>query len=110
MGSNGYNSYKLGRLIEGRQSRNLNTSIMNAPLYDCTSTWTCLGSKLFRPTSIDPRLCAAACDDQTAYNKAHPARGAGNKALPPAACNAFGSYVLTKTNVTNGKIAEFQVG
>ena len=26
------------------------------------------------------------------------------------ACNAFGSYVLTKTDVTNGKIAEFQVG
>ena len=37
-GSNGYNSYKLGEPIEGWQSRNLNTSIMNAPLYDCTST------------------------------------------------------------------------
>jgi len=109
-GSNGYNSFKLGGPIEGWQTRNLNTSIMNAPLYDCTNTWTYLGYKLFQPTSIDPRLCAAACDEQTAYNRAHPARGTGDKALPPVACNAFVSYILTKTNVTKGRSAEFQVG
>jgi hypothetical protein len=109
-GSNGYSSYKLGGPIDGWQSRNLNTSIMDAPLYDCTGTWSYLGYKLFQPVSIDPRLCAAACDEQTAYNKAHPARGPNNSVLPPVACNAFGSYILTKTNVTRGRSASFEVG
>ncbi|GAB7327857.1 hypothetical protein MBLNU13_g11647t1 [Cladosporium sp. NU13] len=109
-GSNGYNSYKLGGPIEGWKHRNLNASVMNTPLYDCTKTWTYLGYKLFQPASIDPRLCAAACDEHTAYDKAHPARGADDRVLAPVACNAFGSYILTKTNSTNGRTAEFQVG
>lgn len=83
---------------------------MNAPLYDCTNTWIYLGYKLFQPTSVDPRLCAAACDEQTAYNKAHPARGSDGRTLAPVACNAFGSYILTKTNVTRRRTASFEVG
>jgi hypothetical protein len=109
-GSNGYNSYKLGGPVEGWMSKSLDTSVMNAPLHDCTGTWTYLGYKLFQSPSIDPRLCAAACDEQTAYNKAHPAHASDNSALSPVACNAFGSYILTKTNVTKGRSASFEVG
>lgn len=69
---------------------------MNTPLYDCTSTWTYLGYKLLKAGSVDPRLCAAACDAQTEYNKAHPA----SETSTPVACNAFGSYILTKSNST----------
>lgn len=111
-GSNGYISWRFAGPIEGWQSQTLASSIMNAPLYDCANTLTYLGYKLFqnRPTSIDPRLCAAACDEQTAYNKAHPGRGKDSSVLLPVACNAFGSYILTKTNVTKGKTASFEVG
>jgi len=118
-GSNGYISWRFAGPIEGWKSpQTLNTSIMNAPLRDCTGTWTYLGYKLFQnqvnqPASnlIDPRLCATACDEQSAYNKAHPARGGPNNSiLPPVACNAFGSYILIKTNVTKGRSVSFEVG
>jgi hypothetical protein len=99
-GSNVYNSFKLGGPLNGYNMLSLNNSVMQAPLYDCTHTWTYLGYKLLQTGSVDPRLCAAACDAQTAYNKAHPAHGKGNTTAAPVTCNAFGSYILTKTNTT----------
>jgi len=99
-GSNGYVSYKLGAPLDGYKMQSLNNSVMNAPLYDCTHTWTYLGYKLFQTGSMDPRLCAVACDAQTAYNKAHPAHGPGNTTITPVTCNAFGSYILTQTVTT----------
>lgn len=87
--------------VEGYNSQTLNTSAMNAPLYDCTNTWTYLGyQNLPAGSAFDPRRCAAACDEQTAYNKAHPPPSKGNKAVAPVTCNAFGTYILTKTNKT----------
>jgi hypothetical protein len=113
-GSNAYNSYKLGAPLAGYNMLSLSNSVMNAPLYDCTHTWTYLGYQLLQAGSVDPRLCAAACDAQTAYNKAHPAHGPGNATVAPVACNAFGSYILTKTNTTKvgktTKTASFQLG
>ncbi|KAM0716755.1 hypothetical protein Q7P37_008200 [Cladosporium fusiforme] len=95
-GSNAYTSYKLGGPIDGWNGpQKLNNSVMNAPLWDCTNKWSHLGYKLLQAGSVDPRLCAAACDSQTEYNTAHPAEGAA-----PVTCNAFGSYILTKNNAT----------
>lgn len=75
--------------------QNLGTKVMNAPLYDCTNTWTYLGFKLLSTTTVNPSLCAAACDAQTSYNKANPP-----KTGKTVTCNGFGSYMLTRTNST----------
>ncbi|KAM0709626.1 hypothetical protein Q7P35_003666 [Cladosporium inversicolor] len=94
-GSNAYTSYKLGGPLDGWNGpQKLDDAALNAPLWDCTDTWTYLGYKLLQTGSVDPRLCAAACDAQTAYNKQHPS---GPNAVP---CNAFGSYILNKSNST----------
>lgn len=94
-GSNAYTSYKLGGPIDGWNGpQKLDNAALNAPLWDCTDTWTYLGYKLLQAGSVDPRLCAAACDAQRAYNKQHPS---GPNAVP---CNAFGSYILNKSNST----------
>jgi hypothetical protein len=97
-GSNGYVSYKLGGPIDGYDMQKLGNSVMNAPLYDCTHTLTYLGYKILQAGSVDPRLCAAACESQTKYNLAHPPAGARNSSV--ATCNAFGSYILSRTNKT----------
>lgn len=95
-GSNAYTSYKLGGPVAGWLGpQNLNNSIMSAPLWDCTNKWTYLGYRILQTGSVDPRLCAVACDSQTEYNTAHPAEG-----MPPVTCNAFGSYILSMTNAT----------
>lgn len=95
--------------VDGYNSQTLNTSTMNAPLWDCTNTWTYLGYKS-QPagSNFDPRLCAAACEAQTAYNKANPPPSKGGKAVAPVTCNAFGTYILTKTNKT-GSYREGQI-
>lgn len=94
-GSNAYTSYKLGGPVEGWTGpQDLGTKALNAPLWDCSNTWSYLGYKLLQAGSVDPRLCATACDAQTAYNIKHPAPSGA------VACNAFGSYILTKTNST----------
>lgn len=100
-GSNAYTSYKLGGPVAGWLGpQNLGNAALNAPLWDCTNTWTYLGYKLLQAGSVDPRLCAAACDSQTSYNKAHPALNADGSKKDVVTCNAFGSYILTKNNAT----------
>lgn len=95
-GSNAYTSYKIGGPVDGWTGpQDLGNAAINAPLYDCTNTWSYLGYKLLQTGSVDPRLCATACDAQTAYNQKHPA--SDSKVV---ACNAFGSYILTKNNAT----------
>jgi hypothetical protein len=94
-GSNAYTSYKLGGPVDSWNGpQKLGNAALNAPLWDCENKWSYLGYKLLQAGSVDPRLCAAACDTQTAFNKAHPA------GADPYACNAFGSYILTKKNST----------
>jgi hypothetical protein len=94
-GSNAYTSYKMDGPVAGWDGpQKLNTTAINAPLYDCQNRWSYLGYKLLQAGSVDPNLCAAACDAQTAYNAKHPT------ATDPYPCNAFGSYILTKTNST----------
>ncbi|KAM0714476.1 hypothetical protein Q7P37_010263 [Cladosporium fusiforme] len=95
-GSNAYTSYKLGGPVSGWTGpQDLGNAAQNAPLWDCTDTWSYLGYKLLQTGSVDPRLCAAACDAQTAYNQKHPA--SDSKVV---SCNAFGSYIITKSNST----------
>jgi len=70
-GSNAYTSYKLGGSIDGWNGpQKLDNAAMNAPLWDCTDTWTYLGYKLLQAGSVDPRLCAAACDALTSSTRA----------------------------------------
>lgn len=101
-GSNAYTSYKVGGPIDKWSSpQKLDTATMNAPLWDCSNTWTYLGYKMFQSGPYDPNLCAAACDAQTAYNVAHPpSKG------KPVKCAAFGTYILTMTN----KTSSYQMG
>jgi hypothetical protein len=100
-GSNAYTSYKLGGPVTGWLGpQALGTTAMNAPLWDCTNTWSYLGYKLLQAGSVDPRLCATACDTQSEINSQYPALDADGNAKPAVTCNAFGSYILTKTNAT----------
>ena len=55
-----------------------------------------MGYKLLQTGSVDPSLCAKACDAQTDYNNQHPTSDSSQ----PVNCNAFGSYILTKSNST----------
>jgi hypothetical protein len=100
-GSNAYTSYKLGGPVTGWSGpQDLGTKAMNAPLWDCTNTWSYLGYKLLQAGSVDPRLCATACDTQSEVNSQYPPLDAQGNPKPPVTCNAFGSYILTKTNAT----------
>jgi len=95
-GSNAYTSYKMDGPVSGWTGpQKLGTNAINAPLYDCENRWSYLGYKLLQAGSVDPTLCAAACDAQTAYNAAHVLT-----ATDPYPCNAFGSYILNKNNAT----------
>lgn len=94
-GSNAYTSYKMDGPVAGWTGpQKLGTTAMNAPLYDCQNRWSYLGYKLLQAGSVDPNLCATACDAQTKYNAEHPT------ATDPYPCNAFGSYILNKNNAT----------
>lgn len=53
--------------------------------------------RLFNNGPYDPALCAAACQAQTEYEKAHP--GSNGKYKP---CNFFSSYILTQADVPLG--------
>ena len=94
-GSNAYTSYKMDGPVDGWSGPQvLGTTAMNAPLYDCENRWSYLGYKLLQAGSVDPNLCATACDAQTKYNSEH------TTATDPYPCNAFGSYILNKNNAT----------
>lgn len=54
--------------------------------------------KTFDDGKYDPANCAKLCQAQTAYNKAHPAKGATTY----RACNYFNAYVLLKNGVPQG--------
>ena len=100
-GSNAYTSYKLGGPVAGYSGpQPLGNAVMQAPLYDCTNTWSYLGYRLLQAGSVDPNLCAAACEKQTEINTEAPAKNADGSLKPAVTCNAFGSYILTKTNAT----------
>lgn len=94
-GSNAYTSYRMDGPVAGWTGpQKLGTNAINAPLYDCENRWSYLGYKLLQAGSVDPNLCATACDAQTKYNAEHPT------ATDPYPCNAFGSYILNKNNAT----------
>jgi hypothetical protein len=64
-GSNAYTSATLGGPVGPYTTvQKLDTAIVNAPLRDCTNTWSYLGYKLYQSGPYDPSLCAAACDTQ----------------------------------------------
>jgi len=96
-GSNSYTTRKIGGPVDGYTGPTaLNNATMNAPLRDCSNTWTYLGYKLYQSGPYDPALCGAACTAQTQYNLAHPPSSGAS----PVQCAAFGSYLLTMTNST----------
>ncbi|KAH7039813.1 uncharacterized protein B0I36DRAFT_390567 [Microdochium trichocladiopsis] len=99
-GSNAYTSYRVGGPVDSFDTPlSLGNAALNAPLTDCAGTWTYLGYKLYRNQPFDSRLCAAACDAQTAYNIEHPPSSG-----KPALCGGFGTYLLHKTNSAGSSI------
>lgn len=53
-------------------------------------------------SAYDPSLCAAACQAQTAYDRA---TAAADGTYKP--CNFFNSYILAKNNVPQGTYCSF---
>jgi hypothetical protein len=95
-GSNGYT--KLNKGLPSVDSFKAPTALpaaINAPLDNGYDTYN--GMRLFNDNPYDPALCAAVCQAQTDYNKAHP--DSDGKYKP---CNFFTSYILTKNDVPLG--------
>lgn len=95
-GSNGYS--KLDKALPTVNDFKSPTSLpatINAPLDNGYDTYN--GMRLFNDNPYDPALCAAACQAQTDYDKAHP--DSEGKYKP---CNFFTSYILTKNEVPLG--------
>ncbi|KAJ4379828.1 hypothetical protein N0V86_005012 [Didymella sp. IMI 355093] len=95
-GSNGYS--KLDTTPPAVKDFKNPTSLpaaINAPLDNGYDTYN--GMRLFNDNPYDPALCAAACQAQTDYDKAHP--DSQGKYKP---CNFFTSYILTKNKVPLG--------
>ncbi|EAT80028.1 hypothetical protein HBI56_148780 [Parastagonospora nodorum] len=104
VGSNGYSKLdptcKDAPTVAGFNAPENLKAAINAPLiqkngqdYDTYN-----GMRLFNDGPYDPKLCAAACDSQTAFDKEHLADVNGN--YKP--CNFFTSYILTKNGVPLG--------
>lgn len=95
-GSNGYSKLDkaLPAVKDFKDPTGLPASI-NAPLDNGYDTYN--GMRLFNDNPYDPALCAAACQAQTDYDKAHP--DSEGKYKP---CNFFTSYILTKNEVPLG--------
>jgi hypothetical protein len=68
---------------------------INAPLDNGYDTYN--GYKLYNNGPFDPSLCAAACQAQTAYDRA---TAASDGTYKP--CNFFNAYILTKNDVPQG--------
>lgn len=98
-GSNGYNKNAAPAAIAGYSGPATFGGAINAPL-DSQGHNTYMGMKYY-PFSASqgytPSSCAAACDSQTAYNKAHPASDGTYKT-----CTFFNGYVLSKNGVPQG--------
>ena len=98
-GSNGYN-----KVAAPPAQANFNGPVqlagaINAPLLNGVDTY--LGYKFF-PTAFLPALCAAACQAQTAYDRAT----ATNSVYKPAnfykPCNFFTAYIMSKNDRAQG--------
>ena len=95
-GSNGYS--KLDKPLPSVKDFKDPTSLLatiSAPLDNGYDTYN--GMRLFNNNPYDPALCAAACQAQTDYDKAHP--DSNGKYKP---CNFFTSYILTQNEVPLG--------
>ncbi|KAJ8113044.1 hypothetical protein OPT61_g4740 [Boeremia exigua] len=95
-GSNGYT--KLNKPLPTVQDFNNPASLsaaINAPLDNGYDTYN--GMRLFNNNPYDPTLCAAACQAQTDYDKAHPNSDGSYKP-----CNFFTLYILTQNGVPLG--------
>lgn len=95
-GSNGYS--KIGKALPSVKDFKAPTTLqaaINAPLDNGYDTYN--GMRLFNENPYDPALCAAACQAQTDYDKAHPNSDGTYKP-----CNFFTSYILTQNEVPLG--------
>ncbi|KAK5999469.1 hypothetical protein QM012_005470 [Aureobasidium pullulans] len=98
-GSNGYNKNAAPAAIKRFSGPVGFGGAINAPL-DAQGHDTYVGFKYYpfsQTQGYTPATCASACNAQTAYNRAHPAKDGSYKS-----CNFFNSYVLSKNGVAQG--------
>ncbi|KAI5250425.1 hypothetical protein E4T43_00013 [Aureobasidium subglaciale] len=98
-GSNGYNKNAAPNAINGFNGPYSYGGAIQAPL-DAEGHDTYVGFKYYpfsQRQGYTPGTCASACNAQTAYNKAHPAKDGSYKT-----CAFFNSYVLSKNGVPQG--------
>jgi hypothetical protein len=99
-GSNGYSKNPTPEPQPGFTGPSkLLTGAINAPLANGTDTY--LGMKMYNSV-YDPSLCAAACQAQTAYDRATAGADGSYKA-----CNFFNSYILSKNGAAQGTYCSF---
>lgn len=99
-GSNGYNKFLTPAPQTNFTGPVALPAAINAPLYNGKDTY--VGMKIFTSGPYDPSLCAAACQAQTAYDKA---TAASDGSYMP--CNFFNSYILSKNTVPQGTYCSF---
>ena len=96
-GSNAYNKNGVPESPGYSPIQSLGEAAINAER-DCNGVDTYMTYKLFTNTPFDPRLCAAACDAETAYAVAHPpATG------PVRKCNFWNTYLLARNGEAQGQ-------
>ena len=96
-GSNGFITNRL-LPIDGYNAPDfLSTAAINAPR-DCTGADTFLGSRVFNSGPFDPRLCSAACDSESEYNRAN-----ADTLDNPRPCQFFNTYLTYKNGVVQGQ-------
>jgi len=96
-GSNLYNKNGLPTVTGYSEIQSLGEGAINAER-DCNGVDTYMTYKLFTNTPFDIRLCAAACDAETAYAVAHPpADGKVRK------CNFWNTYILNRNGEPQGQ-------
>ena len=96
-GSNGYITNRLLPIDGYNAPDYLGTTAIDAPL-DCTGADTFLGSRIFSNGPFDPRICAAACDEESTYNVAH-----ADILDNPRPCRFFNTYLPYKNGVVQGQ-------
>lgn len=96
-GSNAYVNSNIPSVPGYAPVQSLGAAAINAER-DCNGVDTYMGYKLFTNTPFDVKLCAAACDAETAYNVAHPPSSG-----KPRKCNFWNTYLLDRNGESQGQ-------
>jgi len=98
-GSNGYVKHWQAPALTNFTGPVTLPAAINAPFDPVTGKNTYLPRKSYDTGRFDPSLCAAACQAQTLYDKAHTN---GTTTYDP--CNFFNAYILVKDGVPQGTV------